>query len=192
MKRFNLVVLLVSVIAVLGCNRQVEARAEQVSQPSLYPEETVNLAILGYNYTRRYIADFSINSNGGGNIMVSTPSSGGGGTSCCAPYLPGMKAYKVTVRWQADACMFHTYSVATKRTFDEIHSFYKEIKVPVKEDFVNPPKYMEVHFYPDGKVEVSVTDTRSPPRLRLSDSRQDRSEFPRCPGDKQPESKEAG
>lgn len=186
MKRFNLMLLVVAVIAVLGFNQKVEAKAEQVMEAIPYPSGTVNLAIVGYNYTRRYIADFSVDGNGGGNIMVSTPSSGGGGTSCCEPYLPGLTDYKVKVRWQADACMFHTYSQGSKETNDNIHSFYKEIEVPVIEDFSTAPKYMEVHFYPDGKVAVTVTDSESSPRLRLSDSRQDTSKFPRCPGDKKP------
>lgn len=169
--------------------QQAEAR---VDQPAEYQGKIVDLAIVGYNYTNRYIADFHVNSNGGGNIMASTPTSGGGGTVCCAPYIPGMKAYKVTVRWQAGACMFHTYSSASKEKFDEIYPFYKEAEVPVTEAFVSLPQFMEVHFYPDGQVAVTVTDTESPPRLLLNDSRQDRSAYPRCPGDKRPAAKRAG
>jgi hypothetical protein len=184
--------LLVCVITAVGCNRPVAASAEQAAPVAEYNNKTADLAIVGYNYTNRYIADFHVNSHSGGNIMASTPTSGGGGTVCCAPYIAGIKAYQVTVRWQASACMYHTYSAASKEVFDEIHPFYKEVEVPVTEAFKGEPKYMEVHFYPDGKVEVTVTDTESPPRLQLSDSRQDRSVYPRCPGDKKPNTNKAG
>lgn len=177
----------IMILVALGCVQQVEARAEQVKRNADYGNEIINLGIVGYNYTQRYIADFSVDSNDGGNIMVSTPTSGGGGTACCAPYIPGVKSYTVSVRWQAGGCMYHVYSSISKETSDQIYPFYKEIKVPVTEDFVAPPKYMEVHFYVDGRVAVTVTDTESPPRLQLSDSRQDRSTYPRCPGDKMPE-----
>ena len=58
--------------------------------------------------------------------------------------------------------------------------------MPVTKRFVTIPKFMEVYFYPDGKVEATVTDSRSAPRLALSEDRLDRTKYRRCPDNKEP------
>lgn len=65
----------------------------------------VSLALVGYNYTDRYIDTFSVDGQGGSNLFVSSPTSGGGGSVCCATYWPGLKDYKVKVRWQSGASL---------------------------------------------------------------------------------------
>jgi hypothetical protein len=49
-----------------------------------YKKSEYGLVIIGYNYTSRYIDQFSVDGAGGGNLYVSGPSSGGGGIVCCA------------------------------------------------------------------------------------------------------------
>ena len=168
----------------LGCNRSVGASTKD--SPTAFDDngKSYNLAIVGYNYTSRYIATFSVNGSGGGKIEVSSPTTGGSGSSCCASYSPDQRM--VTVEWQADACLYNVRSSITKEDSDEIHSFYKEVRVPVTANFTSTPNYLEVHIYPDEKVEVVVTDRRSSPRLKLSESRADRGKFRRCPDNKEP------
>jgi hypothetical protein len=44
------------------------------------------LAIVGYNYTERYIDSFHVNGQGGGNLYVSGPTAGGGSSACCVSW----------------------------------------------------------------------------------------------------------
>lgn len=168
----------------LGCNRSVGASTKDSTTAFNDNGKSYDLAILGYNYTSRYIATFSVNGNGGGNIMVSSPTSGGSGSSCCISYTHGENM--VSIRWGADACVFNVRNDVTKEEGDEIHIFYKNVTVPVTESYSAVPRFMEVHFYPDGKVEAAVTDRRSSPRLSLSESRRDRTKYRRCPKNEEP------
>jgi hypothetical protein len=177
-------VLLASVLLASGCDRSAATSTKDSGAYFGDSGKSYDLAILGYNYTSRYIATFSVNGNGGGNIMVSSPTGGGSGSSCCASYSSGVET--VSVRWQADACVFNVRNDVTKEEGDEIHIFYKELRVPVTKRFVTIPKFMEVHFYPDDKVEAVVTDRRSAPRLALSEDRRDRTKYRRCPDNKEP------
>jgi Protein of unknown function (DUF3304) len=109
-----------------------------------------SLTIYGYNYTDLYIDSFSVNGNGGGNLEVSIPTGGGGGHACCIGVIRDMQyPYKVQVKWTRDA----------KR--------WCEQEVTVTPPFPPDPKYFEVHFYPDGKIETAVTEQASSPRLKL-------------------------
>jgi hypothetical protein len=177
-------VLLASVLIASGCDRSAATSTKDSGAYFGDSGESYDLAILGYNYTSRYIATFSVNGGGGGNIMVSSPTSGGSGSSCCAAYSSGAEA--VSVRWQTDACVFSVPNDVTKEEGDEIHIFYKELRAPVARGFVTIPKFMEGHFYLDGKVEAAVTDSRSAPRLALSEDRRDRTKYRRCPDNKEP------
>ena len=168
----------------LGCNRSVGASTKDSTTAIDDNGKSYNLAIVGYNYTSHYIAAFSVDGSGGGNIMVSSPTSGGSGSSCCISYAKGRKT--VTVRWQADACLYNVRNSVTKEGGDEIHAYYKEVTVPVTETFATIPQFMEIHFYPDGKIEASATDNESSPRLRLSENRRDRTKYRRCPDNKEP------
>lgn len=177
-------VLLAMALLASGCNRSAATSTKDSGAYFEDSDRRYNLAIVGYNYTSRYIATFSVDGNGGGNIMVSSPTSGGSGSSCCASYSSSVKM--VSVRWQADACLFTVRSNVAKEEGDEIHIFYKEMTVPVMKSFVTTPNFMEVHFYPDGKVEAAVTDNESSPRLVLSEDRRDRTKYRRCPDNKEP------
>lgn len=145
-----------------------------------------NLAIVGYNYTSRYIDDFSVDGQGGGNLYVSGPTSGGGGAVCCVSYIQGAAAGEVIVRWQSGGCMFRVPGGLADGRTHLAHSFYRELKVRVDPRIPDHPENFEVHFYPDGHVEAAISASESSPRMVYSKTRADRSDFPRCPGDKEP------
>lgn len=145
------------------------------------------LSLAGYNYTNRYIASFSVNGQGGGNIFVSTPTSGGGGSACCVLYRPGNRVRKMTVRWQSDACYYQERSTSSGKPQDALHFFYREAEVNVDSKVPLDPKILEIHFYPDGTIRAEITEEITLPRLQLSNDREDKSDFPRCKNDKKPE-----
>jgi hypothetical protein len=152
----------------------------------LPPGTRFSLALVGYNYTPRYIDSFSVDGQGGGNLYVSSPTSGGGGTVCCLSYVKGRPAGEVTVRWQSNGCMFRAPGRLSDGSTHLAHSIFSEMKVKLDLRIPERPQNLEVHFYPDGHIEAAITDVYSPPRLVLSKSRADRSEFPRCPDEKEP------
>jgi hypothetical protein len=157
---------------------------DQVS--ALPPGTRFSLSIVGYNYTSRYIDSFSVNGQGGGNLYVSGPSSGGGGSMCCVSYVQGRPAGEVTVRWQSSGCMFRAPGRLSDGSTHTAHDFFSEVRVKVDPRIPARPQNFEVHFYPDGHIEAAITDTYSSPRLVYSKSREDRSEFPRCPNETEP------
>lgn len=97
-----------------------------VVKPNLpHPPKRIDLRIAGYNYTRRYINEFSVDDHSGGNLSVSVAGSGGGGNSCCVPYFDGEGDNTVRVRWQSGACIFKTKSTISTDTYENIHSYIK-------------------------------------------------------------------
>lgn len=154
-----------------------------VARPS---GKRLDLTIAGYNYTNRYIDDFSVNGQWGGNLSVSEPGSGGGGSVCCVTYFDTDGKDTVKVRWQSGACYFTMKSIVSDNTEQSLHSFYKEVEVQLDKSRAGKPNYLEVHFYPDGTVKAAVTDATSRPAMILDPASEDRSTFPRCPNDKRP------
>ncbi len=147
----------------------------------------IELTLEGYNYTNRYIDEFSVDGNGGGNLFVSGEGGGGGGSVCCVSYRSGAHARKVKVRWQTDACTYDERTWSNGEKHSDIYRIFKEVEVQVDPHIPDYPAYFEVHFYPDGHVEAAITEHASPPRLKLSKSREDRSPYRQCPNDKKPE-----
>jgi len=173
-------------LSVSACNAQAPEAPPAEKPVVKAPMGTrIQLGLEGYNYTNRYIDAFDVNGQGGGNLFVSGPSSGGGGTACCVSYITGPGAWEVTVRWQTGACTFNERTSGGEK-FNDIHSFFKEVKVQVDPNIPDQPRYFEVHFYPDGHVEAAITEHASRPRLILSKDREDRSHYPRCPNGQEP------
>jgi hypothetical protein len=176
----SMVLSVMMVTAVTGC----DAREASTASEFATPREPVGLTIYGYNYTNRYIDQFCVNGNGGGNLFVSEP--GGGGSVCCFSYTPGTPAPKtVKVKWVASGCTYKTINSDNEHS-SRAHHFFKTLDVPVNPKVPANPGYFEVHFYPDGHVEAAITEHSSPPRLMLSEDREDRSDYPRCPDDQKP------
>jgi hypothetical protein len=166
-----------------GCKPSNQDRPIPVErhEPAVAP-----LGLTGYNYTDREISEFFVNGQGGGNIGVSSPGSGGGGSVCCVPYVVAPAPWTVTIRWQSDACYYRVKSTISDEVFEDIHWFYKERDVVVDTPAISTPRYMEVHFYPDGSVKAAVTEHASMPRLQLQQQREIRTRYPRCPDDREP------
>ena len=104
----------------------------------------------GYNYTDTYIDSFEVDGAGGGNLEVSIPTAGGGKHTCCTTLFSGLPlGTEFTIKWTRDR----------KR--------WCEQTVPLTKPIPVEPRYLEVHFYPDGHIEIEATQQASPPRLKL-------------------------
>lgn len=145
-----------------------------------------NLTLHGYNYTDRDIDDYSVNGTSGGNLSVSGPGSVGGGSICCITYYRGARNLRVKVKWQVDACLYIERSTISSEDIESIRSVYKEADVNVESITADDPHYFEVHFYPDGHVEASITAVESRPRLDLDENRENKAKFPKCANNQKP------
>jgi hypothetical protein len=151
-------------------------------------EENVLLDLIGYNYTDRHINSYSIDGQGGGDVRLSSPTSGGGGIVCCVELRKRhSKPIIVRVRWQVDGCTYLVKSTITGRKREYTHHFYREAYVEVPRPERINPSHLESHFYPNGSVQVKLTEHMSLPRMSLNEKRPDQSQFPRCKDDKKPE-----
>ena len=104
----------------------------------------------GYNYTDAYIDSFKVNGAGGGNLEVSIPTGGGGGSVCCTSLYSGMpKGQEFVIKWARDR---ERWCQQTVKLNDP---------VPIG------ARYLEVHFYQDGHIEVFPSKEASFPRLKL-------------------------
>lgn len=126
--------------------------------------EQKSLGITGYNYTNRYIDGFSVDGQGGGNVLISEDDAGGGGTVCCILLRPNQALpVKVHVEW--------TYGIEgdlrTGKIFrqPETHEADVDLKGPIPKD----PTIFVVHFYPDNTVQVEVAADYPKPRLKRSE-----------------------
>jgi hypothetical protein len=104
----------------------------------------------GYNYTDTYIDSFEVDGAGGGNLAVSTPTSPGGGHTCCSTLVSGLpEGTEFVIKWSRNGERWCQQTV--------------KLTKPIPKE----PRYIEVHFYPDGKIEIEATREASPPRLKL-------------------------
>jgi hypothetical protein len=177
----HVIFIILVVLLISACNASDDRNHAHVDA-ALGPD--LSLSILGYNYTNRAIAQFTVNGNGGDSVEVSTPNSGGSGTTCCVRYDPDIKNFSVVVRWVNAECIYRMRTT-TEGDADEIFYFYKQVAVPVKR-IGDKHKFLEIHFYPNGEVQAVVTDEMSAPELKLSPDRIDRSPVPRCKNDEKP------
>lgn len=137
------------------------------------------LTINGYNYTSRYIDQFSVDGQGGGNMDVSSPTSGGGGGVCCIGWTEGTSLPQtVTVRWAASGCL-EKVTNSDGESRDVVVNTFKEQEATLAGPVPENPGYFEVHFYPDGHIEVAIAERMSDPRLKLDESRRIKG-YPRC------------
>ena len=145
----------------------------------------INLTLTGYNYTNRYINQFDVDGQGGGNIRVSGPNTAGNGSACCVSYYSGGGTWKVKIRWQTGACTYNERSSYGEK-FSDTYSYFKEVEVQVDPTIPDFPRYFEVHIYPDGHAEAAITEHESMARLALNKDREDNTRYPRCPDGKKP------
>jgi Protein of unknown function (DUF3304) len=119
--------------------------------PHSTPKGMNGLLLVAYNYTDLYIDNFAVNGAGGGNAWVSSKDHSYGGGACCAPIPESTPLpLAVEVSWKRDGdvpyCKQHVL-----------------LDGPIPPD----PGAFEVHFYPDGTIQVAITSRPSEPRLKL-------------------------
>lgn len=145
------------------------------------------LGLVGYNYTDREIENYSVDGVSGGYIRKSSPTSGGSGITCCVRLLKELNGtIQVKVRWQVDGCRYLIKDFDGKAETAR-HFFYREEEVSVTIPLGKTIAYLETHFYPNGRPQVKLSEYSSLPALALDKKRPDRSLFPRCKNDQQPE-----
>lgn len=133
----------------LACAPLADAQTPQ-SALGLGEAKTVGLEINGFNYTDLYIDSFEVNGNGGGNLSVSSRTGGGGGGMCCYSWYPGTPLpKKVKVKWTRD-----------RKRWCETQAVLSG-PVPAK------PGHFGVHFFPDGHIEVEITESYPEVKLAL-------------------------
>ena len=119
------------------------------------------LGITGYNYTGRYIDGFSVNGQGGGNVLISEGESGGGGTTCCIVWRPGT-ALPVTMR--VEWTYGEDQDLRTGQMYKprETH----QVEVELKGSAPEHPTIFVVHFYPDNTVQLEAAEDYPEPRIK--------------------------
>jgi Protein of unknown function (DUF3304) len=119
--------------------------------PHRTPKGMEGLTLHAYNYTDTYIDSYSVNGAGGGNVEVSVDSAGGSGGACCAPVRADMPLpTTVEIKWKRDGDVPYCRQTVLL-----------DGPIPAK------PNNFEVHFYPDGTIQVAITDSPSEARLKL-------------------------
>ena len=105
-------------------------------------QDTRSVTLVGYNYTERPIYTFSVNGGGGSNIFV-----GGGGAkmSCCTEITVGQP---VEIKW--------LYDTTEKQYLAGLREEKRSTTVIVPPPTVPEAEYLEVHFYPDHRVELAL------------------------------------
>ncbi|MBX3625682.1 MAG: DUF3304 domain-containing protein [Rhizobacter sp.] len=165
--------LALSLMLLGGCD------AAQPDAPKQGERQSHALTIYGYNYTNRYIDQFYVDGQGGGNLDVSTPTSGGGGRVCCISWRDGTPLpQKVKVRWMNAACKRWVTNSSGESRQVPVPQFV-ETEAALQGPVPANPRYFEVHIYPDEHIEVAITAMPSEPRLKLSEAREVRG-YPEC------------
>lgn len=123
-------------------------------------EKPKMLGLTGYNYTDRYIDGFSVNGQGGGNVLLSDDSAGGGKTACCIAWRPGtLLPVTMHVTWTYGERWNHVAGL--KLADAESHNAEVELKGPIPAQ----PTLLVAHFYPDNTVQLEVAEDYPRPRL---------------------------
>lgn len=138
-------------------------------------------------YTSQHIEDYQVNGESGGIVRISSPTSGGSGSVCCISLPLGKyETILVEVRWQVGGCVFTEKNPINGNSVRNVHYYYKHAELTLPNPHLTDPKRLETHFYPDGSVQVMITDEMTLPRLSLREDRLKGVEFPRCQNDEKP------
>ena len=177
-------------VALVGCEEHSSPSANQTAEaPTVQKASTAGagksraLTIYGYNYTNRYIDQFYVDGQGGGNLDVSGPGSGGGGSVCCIGWRDGTRLPQtVHIRWVAGGCL-HTVVNSSGESREAVRHVFREKDVILSGPVPADPGYFEVHFYPDEHIEVAITTLPSHPRLQLDPARSADPSPEKCKGE---------
>ena len=158
--------------------------AQPASQPASASKEPRNygLAIVGYNYTNEVMDSFEVNGQGGGNLGMSTDTAGGGGTVCCVSWRDGSALpKKITVKWVGGYCR-ERQTTSDGEVFNTRQNLWKMAELEFNGPVPAEPSNFEVHFYPDGVIELAMSERVTLPRYqRLTEpDRLSRRNYPAC------------
>lgn len=153
----------------VACSGQASDTKRASPAKAYQPVKYHRLALIGYNYTDRYIDSFTVNGQGGGNLSISTPTSGGGSMMCCVGWMEGSELpKKITVKWVGSYCTQRLFGREGPDDYQDLRqSIWKTADIQFNGPVPRDPENFEVHFYPDGTIEAAMTRGYSPPRLQL-------------------------
>nr|WP_241023839.1 DUF3304 domain-containing protein [Burkholderia sp. Ac-20365] len=122
--------------------------------------------MVGYDYTDRALLDFSVNGISGGNVFLSTKTSGGGKYACCI--LLDRSAHfplDIEVGYMREALV----ASPSDRILEPADTRRLIARVQLRGPIPERPAFLEVHFFPDGHIDASLSGEEgpSPPRLKL-------------------------
>jgi hypothetical protein len=125
--------------------------ALEIRKPSSYA-----VCLQGFNHTERWISEYRVNGQWGGNIPPKEPGAryGGGGGFSCGSQIGGRT---VTVKWEYSLARTEDYERGVK---PETH----EVTLPMPKAESNHSRYFQVHIYPDHHVELELSDDSLPDR----------------------------
>ena len=107
-------------------------------------QDTRSVTVIGYNYTERPIYTFSVNGVGASNLFAKQKY-GGGKDSCCIDITVGQP---VEIKW--------LYDTTEKQYLAGLREENRRTTVIVPPPTVPEAEYLEVHFYPDHRVELAL------------------------------------
>jgi len=141
MKRRSLIYLMASCLTAMELSSCSDSNGQ-------LPNNMATANISGYNHTAEYIHQFYIDDAWGGNVFAY---SGGGSFVCCLIYPQQWKpSLQAKVRWT-------TSSSDPEATGDDAVGKWHEAVVPI-EKYNEVGTMLNVHFLPDGKVRLVVSD----------------------------------
>jgi hypothetical protein len=109
---------------------------------------------VGYDYTDRALLGFSVNGMSGGNVLLSTSIAGGGKYAFCVRLDPTIQApFDIDVGYIREALVEYPSDRVIEPADRDIVRAHVRVTGPVPEK----PAYLEVHFFPDGHVEASLS-----------------------------------
>lgn len=138
-RELHIAATLAFVLALGGCSAVMSA------------DESRAVTTVKYNYTDRYIGDVTVNGAWTGGVDAH----GGGGNLAQGILAPRdkTKPHSVKVRWVVGS-LYHVESDTYERRQPES----KEAEVKIAMPYPEYPKYLMLHFYPDGHVEAELTE----------------------------------
>lgn len=134
------------------------------------------VAVVGYNYTARDIDSFTVAGSGG---SVRSGQTGGASIGGSFPKDIPWNILDFKVRWAAGGCIVRVIN-SYGESRDVIRYSYKEKLVKLQQPLPANPSYLEVHFYPNDRIELAVTELYSDARVPKTEVREDLSPYPPC------------
>lgn len=111
-----------------------------------------SLTLFAFNYTDRYLMNITVDGMWMGGASAYT-----NGKSALGPRPPRNRAeqHTVDVAWEISASY---YDLETNKYVEDGELVRKSATIPIKFPYPTNPEKLVLHFYPNGRVEVELTD----------------------------------